>query len=421
MQILTILTNIRFFKIFMLGITSGMPFSILYTTIIAWLNSFDLDFKTVSLLATARTPYSLKFLWSPIMDYYNIPILGNLLGKRRSWMMLSSLGIAGALYYLSTILPTAADFSHLWFVSLVIGFLAATYDIAYDALRIEILQKDEQALGVAHASLAYRTGIILTGALALGCAHHYGWQVTFLYLAWLFIIGSLLSIFIKTQVVSKGSTSQASSVTISDFFRSTKESFKDIFNQKDALLILSIIVIYKLGDAMLSFVGIKFYNFVGFSLGQISLVVKTFGFIAAIIGSYVGGFVVIKLGQLRGLMLCGIAQMLTNLGYIWLHHAGNDMTVFFITNICENFTSGMGAAALSGYISNLCNIKFVANQFALLSSLATLTNNTLTATSGKLIEQLGWDLYFIFTTVISIPSLFMIRVLEKRVRKSARI
>jgi PAT family beta-lactamase induction signal transducer AmpG len=418
MKILTILTNIRFFKIFILGITSGMPFAILYTTIIAWLNDFNLDFKTVTLLATARTPYSLKFLWSPIMDYYSIPILGNLLGKRRSWMLLSSMVIASILYYLSTITPTSVSFHHLWFMSVIIGFCAATYDIAYDALRIEMLQKDEQALGVAHTTLAFRIGIILTGAVALGCVDHYGWRITFLYLTWLFIIGSLLSVLIKTQINPENIAPQQQHVTINSFWRSTKESFIDVIGQKYSLIILSIIVIYKLGDAMLAFVGMKFYTVVGFSLTEISFVVKTCGLIATIAGSYAGALIVNRVGQLKGLITCGIMQMATNLGYIWLHHAGHDINVFLITNICENFTGGMGAAALGGYISSLCNIKFAANQFALLSSCATFMNNTLTATSGKLVEQMGWDMYFVFTTVISVPSLFMIHFLEKKLQST---
>jgi PAT family beta-lactamase induction signal transducer AmpG len=409
MQILTIITNPRFFKVFLLGIFSGMPFAILYTTIIAWLNDFKIDFTTVAMLATAaRAPYSLKFLWSPLIDYFTLPILGKFLGNRRSWMFLTSLGIAGILYYMSTVIPDLNNLNRLWVLSVAIGFLAATYDIAYDALRIEILNKDEQAIAIAHVTLAYRVGIIFTGAGALKCAHYYGWHITFAALSSLFILGALASVLIRTSTTPLQNKS--------DFFQSTYSSLKDLLSKQHILLILLTIIIYKLGDAMLAMVGLKFYTVIGFSLDEIANVVKIGGLIATILGSYAGGIIMMRIGQFKGLMICGIAQMLTNLGYIWLHHAGHDINVFLITNICENFTGGMGAAALGGYISTLCNVRFAANQFALLSSCTTLMNNSITATSGKLVALMGWDKYFIFTAVISLPSLFMIYFLNKKLQ-----
>ncbi len=134
-------------------------------------------------------------------------------------------------------------------------------------------------------------------------------------------------------------------------------------------------------------------------------------------GAYLGGFIMTQCSQMKGLMICGVAQMVTNLGYIWLHHAGYDITIFLITNICENFTGGMGAAAMSTYISSLCNIRFAANQFALLCSCSTLINNSLTASAGVFVEQMGWDNYFIFTTVISLPSLMMLYILNKKLNQ----
>src|SRR6476619_1395638 len=167
MNLSLIFTDTRFSKIFLLGIVSGMPFAILYTTIIAWLNSFELNFAIVTHLAVARMPYSLKFLWSPAIDYFRIPFLSKYLGQRRSWMFLTSVGIAWILYYLSHITPDESIFNKILLLSTIMGFLAATYDIAYDALRIEILDPENQPLGVAHVTLAYRVGAIITGAYAL--------------------------------------------------------------------------------------------------------------------------------------------------------------------------------------------------------------------------------------------------------------
>lgn len=406
-----IFTDIRFSKIFLLGIISGMPFSILYTTIIAWLNHFDLNFAVVTQLAVARMPYSMKFLWSPAIDYFHIPFLTKYLGRRRSWMFLTSIGIASILYYLSFITPSDYAFNKILLLSTVIGFLAATYDIAYDALRIEILEPEMQALAVAHVTLAYRIGIILTGACAISAGQLQGWKFTFQTMSWLFILGALLSLAIPTSLENVKRSG--------GFFSETFKSFKDLFKRKHILLILSTIILYKLGDAMLAFVGMKFYVVAGFTLVQISLVVKTFGLIATILGSYIGGMIMIRFGSLSGLMICGAAQMVTNLGYIWLNHAHKNIGVFLITNICENFTGGMGAGALSGYISILCSIKFAANQFALLSSCSAFMNSFLTAFAGKLVQIMGWDNYFVFTALISTPALVLIYILDKKIKADA--
>jgi len=403
-----IFTDVRFSKIFVLGIISGMPFAILYTTMIAWLNHFELNFATVTILATARMPYSLKFLWSPAIDYFHIPILTKNLGRRRSWMFLTSIGIASILYYLSFLTPSQDIFNKILILSIMIGFLAATYDIAYDALRIEMLEPEIQALAVAHVTLAYRLGIILTGACAISAGQLQGWKFTFQMMSWFFIFGAILCLSIQTSL----ETLQHSG----GFFSETAKSFKDLFKRKHILLILSTIILYKLGDAMLAFSGMKFYVVAGFSLVQIGLVVKTFGLIATIFGSYVGGMIMMRYGSLRGLLICGTAQMVTNLGYIWLNHAHKNIKVFLITNICENFTGGMGAGALSGYISMLCSIKFAANQFALLSSCSAFMNSFLTSFTGKLVEIMGWDTFFVFTAMISIPALVLIYILDKKIK-----
>ena len=407
MHIKKLFTDLRFFKIFIFGITSGMPFAILYTTIIAWMNQFELNFEMVTLLATARMPYSLKFLWSPFLDYYTVPLIGRLLGRRRSWMMLTSLGIAAILYYMAGVIPGDENFYHLWQLSVVLGFLAASYDISYDALRIELLEPNEQAIGVAHSSVAYKAGVFLTGALALMHAHNHGWHDTFVMLAMFFIIGAFFSLIIQTPHKIKKLPES--------FFGSTIAAFKDLMQKDNFVLILFTIVFYKIGDAMLAFVGMRFYTYLGFTLAEIAWVVKTCGVFATYVGCYFGAWVVSRFKGVKGLIICELAQSITNLGYIWLNHAGHDINVFLISNISENFTSGMGGAALSGYIANLCNIRFAATHFALLSSCAVFMNSTFTSQAGKLVGMMGWNNYFIFTALISLPSLIMLTILNRRI------
>ena len=403
---------IRFWKVFLFGIISGSPFAILYTTIIALLTESGIDIALVTTLALARLPYSLKFFWSPFIDKYNVPVFHTIMGHRRSWMFLTSIGIGSLLFYISRTSPTE-HFTEFRIASFIIGFFAATYDIAYDALRIEMLKKDEQAMGAATASLAFRIGCLITGAGALNMAHFYGWENTFIALSGLFFLGALFSLVIQTKINPDHNIDDIKDKNEEkSFFEYVILPFQNFFSKQYSILILFTIVIYKLGDSMLSFAGLPLYLSLGFTKLQISYVVKGLGLGANILGSYVGAFIMMRAGNLRGLFICGIAQMLTNLTYVWLNHNPGNQSVFMVAVISENFTGGMGAAALGGYISNLCSIRYAATQFALLSSAATLMNNTLTSLNGKLINTIGWDWFIISTAVVSIPSLLMLRFLH---------
>jgi PAT family beta-lactamase induction signal transducer AmpG len=411
MQISKIFTDLKFSKIFIFGIISGMPFAVMYTVLMAWLNHFAIDFAVVTIIALAKMPYSLKFLWSPLLDYFKPPLLGRLLGPRRSWMFLTSLGIATTLFYLSTCTPSLENFNQMFCFGVLLCFFAASYDISYDALRIEMLEPDEQTLGSAHASLAFRLGNLGVGYSSLLVANDYGWSTSFQALSAAFAIAAVLSLVVQTSLVaSKKET---------DFFSNTYASFKDLIAQKNFALILATIVLYKLGDAMLSIVGMKFYTVAGFTLKEIAWVVKKCGFIAAIIGSYVGGIIMARYGKFKGLMICGIAQMVTNLGYIFINHSGGNVNVFLAANFAENFTGGMGGGAIGGYLAMLCNVKFAATHFALLCSCSTFMNNTITSQAGKLVALMGWDMYFVFTAVISLPALLIIYILDKKNKRNS--
>lgn len=398
------LKDYRFFQIFILGLFSGMPFSILYTSLVAWLKDYGVELAVVTTFAIARIPYSAKVFWSPALDYFNIPLLSKF-GRRKSWMIIS-LGLLGSALFLISYLHPLGDITSMRYLALVIGVMAATYDMSFDAFRITILNEDEQALGAATAVLAWRLGAFITGAGALFLigSNIENWHLVFRGMSLLFILGVCFVFTVKEITTFKKITGSFAS-QINEFII---KPFADILTRKGAVLILASIVCYKMGEALLGFVSMPFYKEMGYSNQQIAVLVKSYGLIATLVGTYIGGVVIYKLGNIRGMIICGVLQSLSNLMYLWLHYAPVLDSSLLITVSIDNFTGGMGSTALIGYLSALCNKNYSATQYALLSSLATLINSTLSATSGSLIASIGWDNFFIMTVLLEIPALILL-------------
>ncbi len=398
------LKDYRFFQIFILALFSGMPFSILYTSLIVWMQDYGVELATITTFAIARTPYSAKVFWSPALDYFNIPFLARL-GRRKSWMILS-LGILSFALLAISFLNPSDDINFMRFIALVIGIMAATYDMSFDAFRITILSEDEQAIGAATAVLAWRLGAFITGAGALFVIgkNIENWNLAFRVMAILFALAVCFIFTIKEAVIIREITGSFAD-KINEF---VIVPFSDILSRKGAVLILASIVCYKMGEALLGFVSVPFYKEMGYSNDQIAVLVKSYGLIAILMGTYVGGIVIYKFGDIRGMIICGILQSVSNLMYLWLHYAPVANSSLLITVSIDNFTGGMGSTALIGYLSALCNKNYSATQYALLSSLATLINSTLSATSGSLIASIGWDNFFIMTVLLEIPALILL-------------
>lgn len=403
------ITDLKMFHIFMLGIISGMPFSILYTTLIAWMKDYNLDLAIITTFAIARLPYSLKMFWSPVVDYFTVPFLAKF-GRRKSWMLLSSFVIFTTLYAISKMTP-GDNINAIRILAILIGFMAATYDISYDAMRIEMLNDNEQGLGAATAVLGYRLGALITGAGALYLSELYSWEQTIFFVAMLFLIAIIFTLCVKEQEAKKRIINESLSSKINNF---VIMPFKDVMNRKGAILFLTAIVLYKMGEAMLAFVSLPFLMEIGYSKTQISVLAKSFGIIATIAGSFCGGIVIHRIGIVKGMISCGILQAITNLLYIWLHHQSIDNHHLMITVLADNFTGGMGSTALVAFISSLCNKQFTATQYALFTSLSTLMNNTLSTQTGTLINYIGWDYFFALTAILELPALVLLLCLGTR-------
>jgi PAT family beta-lactamase induction signal transducer AmpG len=400
-----IFTKREFFEIFILGILSGMPFSILYTVLLLIIKESGISLSTATVIAFCLVPYNLKFVWAPLVDRLSIPIL-NRFGHRKSWMLLATISNAIMIYYIN---PTIAsgNFSLILLLGTVFCFSASTYDIAYDAWRIERVQEEYIALSSAVAVFGYRLGmmIISVGVLYLADLIQ-DWSLTMLYTAMFFLVFGIL------LTTTKESSAHTEFRQFS-FANNIINPFKDFFQRNSAIYILFFMILYKAGEAMIAFTATPFYLDLGFSKTEIASVTKLFGFAATTFGTIAGGIICIRIGYLRALMICGVIQMLSNSVFIWMHHQGYDITSLFVTIFVDNFSGGLGTASLIGYLGYLCNKQYTATQYALFSSATTLVNHTLVAYSGTIVTHLGWDMFFLFSICFGLPSLFLLSKIYK--------
>lgn len=386
-------------EIFFFGIISGMPFSILYTTLVTYLLNSGLTLSIVTTVGIARIAYGFKYIWAPFIDRIKLPLIYKL-GRRKSWMLLATIVNIIALICFSMLDPKE-NFNLIYIVAIILGFSSATYDIAFDAFRIDTTIEEKQALAVAYVVSGYRVGMLISSAGSLYFSSFLSWPNCFLILAAIF---GLAAIYIPLLVEDK--FSEISNISLIEKIKETViRPFSDFLSRKNAVLILIAVILYKAGDVLLGFVSTPFYLELGYTKQQIASVAKVFGLIATLAGTFLGGKIVEKLGHLRGLIICGLMQSFTNFVFVWLHYAPVSSTSLMLTIAVENIGAGAGTAAEVGYLSYLCNRSYSATQYALLSSFAAMLNSTISSKAGFLVEKLGWDYFFASTVILAFPAL----------------
>lgn len=410
-SIMAMVTNYALFEIFILGILSGMPFSILYTQLVLMMKELGVPLATVTLLAFAKMPFAWKFLWSPLIDGFNLPFFRKF-GRRKGWMMFTTM-INIALVICFGVFASKDNFLVIGSIACLFGFMSASYDIAYDAWRIERIDPDLQTTGATLAVYGWRIGaVFITSAGMLYVVGGTGsWHIGFFAVAAIY-----LASFLFLLTVTDASSKETKKYTF-DLKKNVIEPFKDFLTKPNAVAILFAITFYKAGEAMIGYVSLPFYTELGFTKIEIANIAKAFGFWATMFGMAAGALICYKLGSMRGLLVCGIVQMCANLTFLWLETQGAKISALFITITIDNFSGGMGMAALVGYLSTLCNREYTATQYALFSSLTTFANNTIIAGSGALVTNVGWSNFFIFCTCLSFPALLILIYLIQEGRR----
>ena len=417
MNILKLFKDYRQFEIFILGIISGMPLSIVFSTISAWLTDEKIALEIITTFAVARMSYSLKFIWAPFVDYFKIPILHRL-GQRKSWLITCS-ALIGIILFLMSMSSPQQNLGIFYFLAILLGFVSATFDISVDAYRIEKFESELQGIATANSVFGYRLGCLITNALALQFAHYTGnWPQTFFAISMLYLFAVIFMFTLKEQKIVRNKIEKLSFETLAKL---AINPFKDFLKKDSALIILLAVMLYKLGEAMLGVVCMPFYKEMGFNWSEVASGVKFYGLIATILGVYIGGFLVYKIGHVKALIFGGLLQSITHLTYIWLHHQGADYYSLVWAVGIENFAGGIGSSALITFLSILCNKKFAATQYALLSSSASFFNNSIIIYGGKLVKMMGWDNYFIFTIFLGMPGIILLIYLNNKFKNKLNL
>ena len=417
-----------------LGFCAGLPLPLIGATMSARLMDSGLSLTSIGLFALAGTPYALKFLWSPLIDTIKIPFLNNLLGKRRSWLLLTQI----ILFILFFIISTIDPMKDLYMLAVLVcsaAFISATQDIALDAYRIELHPDKDLAAGIATYVLGYRIALIVAGAGALYLAEFLSWHVAFKIMSLCFLIGPIILIFLpKNSVIDNSDRNVAS---IPNFLQWIKKAVLDPFiefsQRQSWVWILIFIAIYKLGDALAGNMTTPFLLDIGFSKIQIANIVKVIGLAATLIGLFLGGLLVAKYNIISVLFVGGFLQMFSNLFFAFQGIVGVNTNFLMLTISIENLAGGIGTAAFLAYLSKLVDSRYIATQFALLTSFMALSRTQLSAPAGWMVEGINWDwliiflnpfmninlvegldgnikwvMFFVITTVLAVPGLLII-------------
>lgn len=381
-----------------LGFASGLPLALTGGTLQAWATIENVSLQEIGFLTLVGSAYTLKFLWAPLIDRYAPPMLG----RRRGWMLLTQVMLALGLLLMGFLSPSTNLFA-LSMLAVAVAFFSASQDIAFDAYRSDVLHKEERGAGAALSVLGYRLAMLVSGGLALILADQWlGWGQMYMLMAALMLV-CVLATFWAPEPEVQAQAPRSLSVAV-------VEPFKEFFSRPEALTVLVLIVLYKLGDAFAGALSTTFLiRAAGFSATEVGTVNKLLGLAATIVGALTGGALMAKLGLYRSLLFFGVLQGVSNLGF-WLISVSPHSVVLMACAVgLENLCGGMGTAAFVALLMGLCNRQFSATQFALLSALSAVGRTYLAGPlTPPLVEYAGWPTFFILTVVIAIPGLLLL-------------
>ncbi|HUJ87848.1 MAG TPA: MFS transporter [Burkholderiales bacterium] len=394
----------RILVLLLLGFASGLPLALTGGTLQAWLTVKGVDLTTIGLFALVGQPYTYKFLWAPLMDRYSIPLLG----RRRGWLLLTQLALLGAIAWMGTLSPQNSPWL-LAGLALAVAFLSASQDIVFDAYRTDILGAEERGAGAAVSVFGYRIAMLVSGGLALILADGWlGWTGTYWLMAALMLVG--------VATVWAAEEPAAPPRAPHTLEQAVREPLVEFFGRDGAWLLLVLIVLYKLGDAFAGSLSTAFLlRGPGFSLTEVGLVNKWLGVGATIIGALAGGALMARLRLYRALLLFGVLQAVTNLGYLLLALAGKSYALMIGAVAAENLCGGMGTAAFVALLMAMCDRRHSATQYALLSALAALGRVYVGPAAGEMAKTLGWPEFFLFTFLVALPGVAMLVWQRRRI------
>jgi MFS transporter, PAT family, beta-lactamase induction signal transducer AmpG len=409
--------------VLLLGFSGGLPLALSGSTLLRWMAEAGVNLGTIGLFALVGTPYTVKFLWAPLVDAIDVPVLSPLLGRRRGWLVLTQLVLTAAIVFLGVCDPAVAP-GLVALGALLVATASATQDIVIDAFRIESLDESEQAAGMASYVAGYRIGMLasMAGALFLvsaferwGLSAHAAWTASYAAMATLVVVGIAASLTAtEPQKSEPVETAHAQQAPLTRVVRTAIGAFMDFLQYRQVAVILGFVVLYKFTDALAGIMTAPFVYELGFSRDVYAAIIKGVGLAATLLGGFAGGFVARAFSLSASLWIGGILQAIANLAFSWQAIVGADVAWLTFAIVVENFTSAIGTVIFVAYLSTLCrNPLHTATQYALLTALAAVGRTYLSSGAGFMASSVGWPLFFALCAVAATPGLVLLAWLQR--------
>jgi PAT family beta-lactamase induction signal transducer AmpG len=395
-----------------MSFSSGLPLLLIGSTLKLWLKRENIDIGVIGFFGWASLSYSLKFVWAPILDRYQLTRFG----RRKSWLLLTQILLVVFIAAMGFVDPTS-NLALLATFAVIVGFLSATQDIAIDAYRREYLSDEELGLGASMNIYGYRIAMLVAGGLMIslvGTTDFY-FSITWSQLYW--IMALFMSVGILTTLVAPEPEIQGPPPrTLRESF---VDPFKEFLNRRGAYVLLAFVFLFKFGDAIGGAMLNPFYVEMGFTNANIGVIAKTFGMGSSLFGFFLGGLGVYYLGNYRSLWLFGILQILSTAAPALILYTGPQIWSLGTVVVFEDVSQAMGTAAMVAFMQTLSNRRYTATQYAILSSVASLGRNFFSGFSGSMVKMLGWEWFFYTCALIGIPGLIMLYLMNRMHTKAA--
>ncbi len=431
----SVYSDLRVVAILFLGFSAGLPFLLVFSTLSAWLSQAEIERAAIGMMAWVGLAYTVKFFWAPIVDRLRLPILTRIFGRRRSWLLLSQCCIIIGLTMLAQQSPDE-NLKVFALIALFIAFSSATQDIVVDAWRIEIAPQSLFGAMAAAYQLGYRIAIVVAGAGALWLAASFSWAVAYQSMAGLMILGVICCFLIKEPKLPKEIAIEETMPAVSSWIENNKSlpaslrtasewvikavicpfvDFIQRFGWKNGLFILVFAGLYRMTDFTMGVMANPFYLEMGFTLKEIAAVVKGAGIFSQIFGTILGGIMVARLGLFPTLKAGIILVLFTNFGFFALSVIEDKSLISLACVVAaDNIAMGVSGTALIAYLSSLTSSQYTATQYALFSSFYALPGKIVMGFSGFVVDAISWPSFFIYTSMLGVPSLILVFILSKR-------
>ena len=421
---LTVYLQPRVLIVLLLGFSSGLPLALSGSTLLVWMRESGVDLGTIGLFALVGTPYTLKFIWAPLVDALHVPLFTRRFGRRRGWLIFSQLLLIVAILLLALTDPARSPL-FVALGALLVAAMSSTQDIVVDAFRVESLPESEQAAGMASYVAAYRVGMLVSTAGALfmvsafestGLPRTSAWMWGYVMMAALVLIGTVTALAATEPEQSvRADAAIRDETAFARVMHAAVGAFSEFLGRKDAWAALAFVVLFKFTDAFSGTMTAPFVIDLGFTRNDYAAIVKGVGLAALLTGGFAGGFVARRYSLATSLWIGGILQAIANLSFSWLALAGVNQWALAFAITAENFTSAIGTVIFVAYLSALCrNPLHTATQYALLTALAAVGRTYLSSGAGFVAKATGWPLFFAICVVVAVPSLILLTWLQRR-------